>query len=666
MAYEWGGGLHASFGSSSSCGTVILLSPRQAGCAIGGDGSRGPIGLHSFKYPQGNISLCNVLGASVSASPDAGITELDRFTSAHLLADVWRHMHPCSTVYTWVRPNGEDASRIDRVYAPVSFKFSGCETLSCPLSDHDTVVARFVLPSIFPIGRGLWKLNCRILGEAEFRQGFETRYKGWQTLKPAFASTSQWWDDVKLRIKRYAIEYCVTRARRRREKFSKLCAEVKFGDPSAVIALQTYLDEKYHGARVRARVEAVEAEERPSLRFYQSVSSSAGDRRVPSVRATDGTVLSRSKNERQSCLQKYLNRGKTVSAPKCGTSVLGKSLQGRNTYDLRFTSDVTRQKGVTLLSGVEGLTVTPYERSVWVTVIHVGLEVRQELVATVLGRFGAVKAIKMCSYAQAPGVFNGHRQVRIDLKQDIPSFLFIAGHKAHVRYPGQPRTCFRCGETGHEAKGCPNKKCGRCLRLGHDTSACPSEVVCSLCGKEGHVFRVSLLLCLYDKEWGSSSGAPTAPEEAPRKEGETGEDSLSAPPSPSPVVADPNPVPAPRKSPPASPINPVPAPSPPHSEADTGSPPASPINPSSSVPSPPPVSPDPETLSDDDSVVGSPEAMSDSDSGGSVIVEPKRATGTSWYDEMGEPSLKRSASSDDSDDDMSSRARLKLTESTSA
>ncbi|PIK38826.1 hypothetical protein BSL78_24330 [Apostichopus japonicus] len=73
----------------------------------------------------------------------------------------------------------------------------------------------------------------------------------------------------------YAIQYCVTRARRRREKFSKLCAEVKFGDPSAVIALQTYLDEKYHGARVRARVEAVEAEERPSLRFYQSVSSSA-------------------------------------------------------------------------------------------------------------------------------------------------------------------------------------------------------------------------------------------------------------------------------------------------------------------------------------------------------------------------------------------------------
>ncbi|PIK42786.1 putative zinc finger CCHC domain-containing protein 3-like [Apostichopus japonicus] len=283
------------------------------------------------------------------------------------------------------------------------------------------------------------------------------------------------------------------------------------------------------------------------------------------------------------------------------------------------------------------MTVTPYERSVWVTIIHVGLEVRQELVVTVLGRFGAVKAAKMCSYAQAPGVLNGHRQVRIDLKQDIPSFLFIAGHKAHVRYPGQPRTCFRCGETGHEAKGCPNKKCGRCLRLGHDSTACPNEVCAHYVGRRDMSFElVPPLMSL-----GLRVGVSQVPTHLLlHEEGESGGILPSpAPGSPSPVVADPNPVPAPRKSPPASPINS-----------------------SSSVPSPPPVSPDPEALSDGESVViDSPEVLSDSDSGESVISEPKRATGTSWYDEMGEPSLKRSASSDDSDDDMSSRARLKLT-----
>ena len=69
-----------------------------------------------------------------------------------------------------------------------------------------------------------------------------------------------------------------------------------------------------------------------------------------------------------------------------GTWTLYQALQGRNTFDLRFVSDVARQKGVTSLTGIDGLTVTPYERSVWATRLQVGLEVRQELVASVLGR----------------------------------------------------------------------------------------------------------------------------------------------------------------------------------------------------------------------------------------------------------------------------------------
>ena len=51
-------------------------------------------------------------------------------------------------------------------------------------------------------------------------------------------------------------------------------------------------------------------------------------------------------------------------------------------------------------------------------------------------------------------------------------------------------------------------------------------------------------------------------------------------------------------------------------------------------------------------------------------IGPKYATGTSWYDEIGEPSLKRSAASVDSDEDdpssSSSRVRLKRSESSSS
>ncbi|KAJ8043721.1 Zinc finger CCHC domain-containing protein 3 [Holothuria leucospilota] len=145
------------------------------------------------------------------------------------------------------------------------------------------------------------------------------------------------------------------------------------------------------------------------------------------------------------------------------------SLEARNTYDLKFTSDVARVKGVSCLKGVEGLIVTPYDGSVAVTVLYLPFEVDQRLVARVLSQYGTVSEMRWCKYTggELKGIFNGKRQFRRELVRDIPSFLFIGGSKAHIRYFCQPRTCFRYGEEGHEAKSCPNRRCGKCLQLGH-------------------------------------------------------------------------------------------------------------------------------------------------------------------------------------------------------
>ena len=51
--------------------------------------------------------------------------------------------------------------------------------------------------------------------------------------------------------------------------------------------------------------------------------------------------------------------------------VMLQALAARNTYDLKFSSDAARVKGVSCLKGV-GLTVTPYDRSVVVTVLYSG------------------------------------------------------------------------------------------------------------------------------------------------------------------------------------------------------------------------------------------------------------------------------------------------------
>ena len=103
-----------------------------------------------------------------------------------------------------------------------------------------------------------------------------------------------------------------------------------------------------------------------------------------------------------------------------------------------------------------------------VTVLYLNFEVDQGLVSRVLSEYGTVSDMRWVTYKEGDlkGILNGKRQFRMVLKRDIPSVLFIGGSKAHIRYFGQPRTCFSCREEGHEAKSCPNRRCGKCLQVG--------------------------------------------------------------------------------------------------------------------------------------------------------------------------------------------------------
>ncbi|KAJ8044094.1 Zinc finger CCHC domain-containing protein 3 [Holothuria leucospilota] len=163
--------------------------------------------------------------------------------------------------------------------------------------------------------------------------------------------------------------------------------------------------------------------------------------------------------------------GASVSPPQAFTVLKNNGIQvkeiemlqalaARNTYDLKFRSDAARVKG----SLCGGDSVIPEQ-------------------------YGTVSDMRWCKYGsgELAGIFNGKRQCRMELDRDIPSFLFIGGSKAHIRYFGQPRTCFKCGQDGHEARSCPSRRCGRCLQVGHDKAECPNEVRCNLCGEEGHV-----------------------------------------------------------------------------------------------------------------------------------------------------------------------------------
>ncbi|PIK38807.1 putative zinc finger CCHC domain-containing protein 3-like [Apostichopus japonicus] len=165
-----------------------------------------------------------------------------------------------------------------------------------------------------------------------------------------------------------------------------------------------------------------------------------------------------------------------------------------------FTSEAARVRGVHVLEGVEGLKVTPYDSSVWVTVLHLPLDMSEQVVLRTLGRFGKVTGYEEPEFLECKGVKTGTRRVRIELKSDIPSTLWANGHRAHIAYPGQPRTCWRCGLEGHEARLWPKKRCGRCLQVGHTLAECTGISCVTRVGKRS-IWPVYAQTAHMPREW---------------------------------------------------------------------------------------------------------------------------------------------------------------------
>ena len=52
----------------------------------------------------------------------------------------------------------------------------------------------------------------------------------------------------------------------------------------------------------------------------------------------------------------------------------------------------------------------------------------------------------------------GTISVLMEVEKNIPSKLYIHGHRCHIQYSGQQPTCFKCNKTGHHSRQCPDNQ----------------------------------------------------------------------------------------------------------------------------------------------------------------------------------------------------------------
>ena len=98
------------------------------------------------------------------------------------------------------------------------------------------------------------------------------------------------------------------------------------------------------------------------------------------------------------------------------------------------------------------ISLTPLHSKTWVSVSRVQFGVPWDSVKAALTPYGSIDRARQGSLNN---VCTGTISVLMQVILPIPSKLTVAGRTCFIYYRGQPRTCFSCGESGHQKRKCP-------------------------------------------------------------------------------------------------------------------------------------------------------------------------------------------------------------------
>lgn len=223
------------------------------------------------------------------------------------LHDVWRLHHPGVQEYTWRRPNGLQASRLDMFWiSSFLLAFVGQVSIT-PFfrSDHSCVFLELRFPTSIHRGRGVWKFNVTHLQDPSFIALIRDFWCSWQLQKSSFFSLASWWDAGKARLRRQMQAFSRAKASSSNRALKSLERTLyhlqrrfdKGEDVSSLIqATKTDLEEAHRlrvqGARIRAQTQWVEEGESSTSYFFRLERNKGQQRLIHSIRTLSGAIVS--------------------------------------------------------------------------------------------------------------------------------------------------------------------------------------------------------------------------------------------------------------------------------------------------------------------------------------------------------------------------------------
>ena len=247
--------------------------------------------LHQFFLPAGDVivggdfncyeSQLDKFGGNINISK-----HLTDFRKSFNLIDIWRRNNPSLRIMTWFNSDFSIGSRLDKFLLSrnLSNFVADVDITPCYLSDHDFVILAFALRDQIPRGPGLWKINNSLLDDVLFCQFIRERISDLFLCKPFYSNPALWWDFLKSSVKSEIIFFARDKNKRcHRERVfltnrlivlkRRLTNDGDVFLASEIASLEAQLSaldfQKMEGAKIRSRVQWLEAGEKPSRYFFK-------------------------------------------------------------------------------------------------------------------------------------------------------------------------------------------------------------------------------------------------------------------------------------------------------------------------------------------------------------------------------------------------------------
>ena len=141
-----------------------------------------------------------------------------------------------------------------------------------------------------------WKLNTTILHEDDYKQKVRILIRDMATLMDAYADVTEWWDDLKARIKVVTISYCSKRKMKLKQKFEDLKAKLDTCSPGKEYAilkdqLRDMYEARFRITNIQSNIERDLMDEKCNSYFFKRTRDRRKKNSVVSVRNQHGHLV---------------------------------------------------------------------------------------------------------------------------------------------------------------------------------------------------------------------------------------------------------------------------------------------------------------------------------------------------------------------------------------